>query len=565
MEDVSGTVLLWGAVFFVALERFSSLRRGLAPVQRRWLTNIGLLFLGGGLASLLFPFTLAQVAGGLQSGLIHDLQLPLAVEFVLLLLIVDCWRYWEHRVFHEVSVLWRAHLVHHSDTAVDITTTRRHHPFEVLLSALLSFMLVFALGFSAAALGLYLALTTLTSLWHHANINLPESLDRHLRWLLVTPSVHIVHHSSFQPETDSNYGSVFSFWDRLFGTYTAPVSVPARLGLECFRQEQDATLLATLLQPFQFRRGAAVARENTLPDSPLPDSSLTRGESSRANWRLPLRIGIAGAALVVLAFWPTVTDLIRLWTAEQSYQYALLVPPMFVYLLGWYYRDRLIAMAPAAGFTGVPLMLLALALWLVSSEAHFMFGAHLAFVLALQGVALCALGRAAYLELLPAMLLLFLMIPSGDIFQPLLLDVTVMWLEGFAALAGLPYTVDGYNVSINGLLYDILDACSGLVLFTLGGFLGYCFGLLAAGTLRKVLAFAALGALLGILANGLRVCLIVGIDLWNGTKMAPSAHDLIQWLSVALLIGVLLFATSRLKPGVDDGLTRSAGGVTAAT
>ncbi len=552
MDNLPGTVLLWGAIFFVVLERCSRLRRGLAPVQRRWLTNIGLLLLGGGLAAIVLPLSLAQVAGGLQTGLIRDMQLPLAAEFVLLLLIVDLWRYWEHRVLHEVPVLWRVHLVHHSDTAVDVTTTRRHHPFEVLLSALLSLMLVFALGFSAVALGLYLALTTLASLFHHANINLPERLDRPLRALLVTPGVHRVHHSSFQPETDSNYGSVFSVWDRLFGTYTAPGSEPVQLGLVCFRRARDETLLAALLQPFRFRPGAAAARTTTPPDSSLPTSA-----SSRAHWQLPLRIGIAGVALSVLAFWPTVVDLVRLWTHHQSYQYAHLVPPLFCYLLGWHYRDRLLTMTPVAGYTGLPVILSAIALGLASSSAHFMLGAHLAFVLALQGVALCALGRAVYRELLPAMLLLFLMVPSGDIVQPLLLGLTTRWLESFAIVTGLPYTVHGYSLSIDGLLYDVLDACSGLALFTLGGFLGYCFGLLAAGTLRAVLAFAALGALLGTLANGLRVCLIVGIDVWSGTKMAPSAHELVQWLLVALMIIALLFAISRFNSGGEESCARA--------
>ena len=229
------------------------------------------------------PMEMTGIAAIAAAGLLRDLHLPLAVEAAVLLLILDAWHYWEHRVLHEVPVLWRAHVAHHSDTAVDVTTTRRHDPFEMNISTLLSYILVFALGFSAEAMGLYLVLTTLESLWHHANINLPEYIERPLRCLLITPSVHIMHHYNFQPEADGNYGSVFSFWDRLFGTYTPPTSRPARLGLDCFRQDTDETLLAALLQPFRYRRDDPDTQDSTPHDTAI--SSGVAGGSSTAVWR----------------------------------------------------------------------------------------------------------------------------------------------------------------------------------------------------------------------------------------------------------------------------------------
>ena len=94
----------------------------------------------------------------------------------------------------------------------------------------------------------------LSSLWAHANITLPEAFDKPLRKVLVTPAVHAMHHSSYQPETDSNYGAVLTIWDRLFGTYTTPGTGPARVGWSIFRSSEDNTLVSSLLQPFRYRR-----------------------------------------------------------------------------------------------------------------------------------------------------------------------------------------------------------------------------------------------------------------------------------------------------------------------
>ncbi len=176
-----------------------------------------------------------------------------------------------------------------------------------------------------------------------------------------------------------------------------------------------------------------------------------------------------------------------------------------------------------------------------------MVGQHIALVLTLQGIALCALGKSTYLKLLPIMLLLFLMIPCGDIFQPILRDLTLEWLGWFATLANLPYTIDGYRITIATQKYIVLAACSGLSLFTLAGFLGYSIGLLLFRSTGKVFALAALGAALGILTNAIRVSLIVAIDWINGTQMDLADHMDIQWLLLAFLIGGLLYLSTRLK------------------
>jgi exosortase/archaeosortase family protein len=145
------------------------------------------------------------------------------------------------------------------------------------------------------------------------------------------------------------------------------------------------------------------------------------------------------------------------------------------------------------------------------------------------------------------MMLLFLMIPCGDIVQPLLRDMTLKCLEWFAILGGLPHSVDGYHITFGEHEYEVLSACSGLGLFTLAGFLGYSFGLMLYHSLPRVLAMAALGAMLGILANCLRVCLIVTLDLLSGTQMELADHKGIQWLVTLLLLGGLLVLVARLK------------------
>ena len=185
--------------------------------------------------------------------------------------------------------------------------------------------------------------------------------------------------------------------------------------------------------------------------------------------------------------WPTILDLGRLWTEGDAgaYQYAWLVLPMFIYLLGWYHRDCILAMTPQPGLMGLPLALLALTLWAAALIIDFKLGQQLALVLVLQAIALCALGRETYRKLLPTMLLLFLMVPCGDLIQPLLRDLTVKWLEWFAILGDLSHTIDGYYITFGEHEYVIIDACSGLAFFALAGFVGYSYGLMLYTRFRR--------------------------------------------------------------------------------
>ena len=139
---LSGTALAVTIGGLLALEWFTPLRREPGQVQYRWLTNFGLMLLGGIVIAAMFPEDILDVASEIPDGWIMQWQLPLALEALLVFLLLDGWRYWEHRIFHEIPLFWRAHLVHHSDTSIDITTAQRHHPIEGLLAVCTSLLVL---------------------------------------------------------------------------------------------------------------------------------------------------------------------------------------------------------------------------------------------------------------------------------------------------------------------------------------------------------------------------------------------------------------------------------------
>src|SRR5918911_807481 len=129
--------------------------------------------------------------------------------------------YTQHVLFHAVPVLWRLHRMHHADLEFDVSTGVRFHPVEIVLSMLIKFIAVALIGAPALAVLIFEVLLNATSMFSHSNVHLPERIDRVLRWIVVTPDMHRVHHSTERRETDSNFGFNLSWWDRLFGTYRA--------------------------------------------------------------------------------------------------------------------------------------------------------------------------------------------------------------------------------------------------------------------------------------------------------------------------------------------------------
>jgi sterol desaturase/sphingolipid hydroxylase (fatty acid hydroxylase superfamily) len=166
--------------------------------------------------------------------------------------------YLQHVLFHAVPVLWRLHRVHHADTDFDVTTGTRFHPIEILVSTGIKCAAVAAIGAPAMAVLAFEVILNATAMFNHANARLPESVDRWLRRLVVTPDMHRVHHSLVRRETNSNFGFNLPYWDRLFGTYRAQPAhghAGMTIGLEAFRDPKEVRLDRMLLQPFGARSG----------------------------------------------------------------------------------------------------------------------------------------------------------------------------------------------------------------------------------------------------------------------------------------------------------------------
>jgi sterol desaturase/sphingolipid hydroxylase (fatty acid hydroxylase superfamily) len=209
------------------------------------------------LVRLLFPTTavgLALVAEAQGWGLFHALALPIWVSVPLAVLALDLAIYLQHVLFHAVPALWRLHRMHHADLEFDVTTGARFHPIEILLSMGIKLGVVAALGAPAVAVLAFEVLLNATSMFNHSNVRMPAWLDRVVRWIVVTPDMHRVHHSIAVRETNSNFGFNLPWWDRLFGTYRdqpAAGHEAMTLGIEQFRDPAEQRLDHMLTQPFR--------------------------------------------------------------------------------------------------------------------------------------------------------------------------------------------------------------------------------------------------------------------------------------------------------------------------
>jgi sterol desaturase/sphingolipid hydroxylase (fatty acid hydroxylase superfamily) len=182
--------------------------------------NLGLALISGAVAVAATPLLMASAATARSQGigLCHWLDLGPWASLVLVLVLFDLWMYAWHRLNHRIPLLWRLHRVHHTDIAMDSTTALRFHPGEIALSMLANCLVLVALGMSFEAFVVYKSIMVAVILFHHSNVALPEAMDRALRVAIVTPAVHRVHHSELRPETDSNYGTILSVWDRWLGS-----------------------------------------------------------------------------------------------------------------------------------------------------------------------------------------------------------------------------------------------------------------------------------------------------------------------------------------------------------
>jgi sterol desaturase/sphingolipid hydroxylase (fatty acid hydroxylase superfamily) len=232
----------------------------------RWPGNLGIVALNTLVLRVLLPAAAVGFAVLVEErgwGIVNQLVIPTGLAIGLSLLCLDLAIYLQHVLFHAVPALWRLHRMHHADQDFDFTTGIRFHPLEVVLSAGIKLAVVVALGPPAVAVLAFEVMLNASSMFNHGNVGIPGRVDRVLRWFIVTPDMHRVHHSIIPRETNSNFGFNLPWWDRLFGTYRAqPESghEGMTIGFEQFRTPVEQRLDRMLTQPFRGEAGAYPVR-----------------------------------------------------------------------------------------------------------------------------------------------------------------------------------------------------------------------------------------------------------------------------------------------------------------
>jgi sterol desaturase/sphingolipid hydroxylase (fatty acid hydroxylase superfamily) len=249
------TIVL-GIVFFWALEGIFPLIHFRYNKVRH--AGLNLFFTATTVAvNLLFAYFIVLGSNYTNShhiGLLHIAHLPLWLFMLSGLMILDFVSAWLiHWIQHQVKWMWKFHLIHHADVWVDTTTANRHHPMESIFRAIFTWLAVVIAGAPVWLLFMYQFLSVVSAQFIHANISLPAWLDKIVGWVIVTPDMHKVHHHYMQPLTDTNYGNIFSIWDRIFGTYSRVHDTRSlRYGIDTHMNEEEHDRIGKLLKsPFE--------------------------------------------------------------------------------------------------------------------------------------------------------------------------------------------------------------------------------------------------------------------------------------------------------------------------
>lgn len=250
-------LFLGGLIILCSLEVFFPKRKLAFSRKIRWPSNFGIVVLYSALLRVILPLSVVNFSGILETkgiGIFNNVGLPVWIETIAAVLLLDLCIYWQHVIFHKVPLLWRVHRMHHTDLDFDVTTGSRFHPIEIILSIGIKFVVVLLIGANPLAVLLFEILLNLSSMFNHSNIAIPIRLDRWLRKIVVTPDMHRIHHSIIKNETNSNYGFFLSWWDFIFKTYIKNPSNPhesMEIGIKEFRDERNLLLLPMLKQPFK--------------------------------------------------------------------------------------------------------------------------------------------------------------------------------------------------------------------------------------------------------------------------------------------------------------------------
>ncbi|MCH6570161.1 MAG: sterol desaturase family protein [Acidobacteria bacterium] len=223
---------------------------------RRWLGNLSLVVLDTLVVRLLFPTAalgMAAMVKDLGWGVLNVVSVPYWSAVLISIVVLDLAIYFQHVMFHALPALWRLHMVHHADLDLDVTSGSRFHPIEIVLSMFIKLGVISVLGPPLLGVLIFEVVLNALAMFNHANARIPLPLDRVLRWIIVTPDMHRVHHSVEKPEHNTNFGFNLSCWDRVLGTYK---DQPAKghegmiIGLKSFRERSWQSLPRLLSMPF---------------------------------------------------------------------------------------------------------------------------------------------------------------------------------------------------------------------------------------------------------------------------------------------------------------------------
>lgn len=248
----------FGMLVIIGLWELISPKRALTVSKNiRWVSNLGLVFLNSFIVRLLFPLAAVGLASFAQQqgwGLFNYIEVPFWGAVIASVVMLDFVIYIQHVMVHAIPLLWRLHRVHHADLDYDVTTGSRFHTIEIILSMLIKFATILLLGPPLVAVIIFEVMLNATAMFNHGNISLPKALDKYLRWFLVTPDMHRVHHSIEDDEANSNFGFSLPWWDRIFGTYRDQPRAGHKgmtIGINKFRDvKQVAWLPGMLALPF---------------------------------------------------------------------------------------------------------------------------------------------------------------------------------------------------------------------------------------------------------------------------------------------------------------------------
>jgi len=248
-------VLFVGSFLIIFLWELFETNRPSEFSLNRTLTNLFLMIINSLALRLVMPILAIELALQLEAqgfGILPQIPLPEFATFLISLILLDLAIYIQHVIFHKVPFLWRFHRVHHADTGFDVTTGVRFHPGEIVFSMLYKLTIVLFLGPSAAAVLMFEVLLSSSSLFTHANARLPRNMDSLLRWFIVTPDMHRIHHSDQTDEALTNFGFNLSLWDRLFGTYRANPNynhVDMKIGTQNIPAKKASSIWHMLILP----------------------------------------------------------------------------------------------------------------------------------------------------------------------------------------------------------------------------------------------------------------------------------------------------------------------------